>query len=113
MVLSWLITNDPIQIVQRNLLVSELTFLVLLLNLVVLFFYTKYARRMQQEVAKQVEAAQAQTSELIYQRKLSVMPAFNVFPTAKGGKHALELQNVGNGVAIHVFGIRGRTKQNS
>jgi hypothetical protein len=57
---------------------------------------------MQQEIARQVEAAHKQTEELIYQRNLSVMPAFNVWTEGKAGKPALALCNIGNGVAINV-----------
>jgi hypothetical protein len=102
MLWSWLVPIDAAQIVRRNLLVSELTLLVLFLTLIALGAYTYYTRRMQQAVAKQAEAANEQTRELIRQRRLSTKPAFIVSVELHETKKALALHNIGNGAAVNV-----------
>jgi hypothetical protein len=85
-----------------QIVLTHLNLLILFLTLVVLIFYTIYTRRMQQAVVEQTKVANRQIQHLIYQRKLSVMPAFHVCPIGKAGRRALDLHNIGNGVAINV-----------
>jgi hypothetical protein len=84
---------------QLTPLLNGLTFLVLLVTLIVLIRYTRYTYQMKEQAKKQVEAANKQTEELIYQRRLEGMPAFNGWLVGKAGKLALQLHNIGNGVA--------------
>jgi hypothetical protein len=79
--------------------VSQST-LILTLTLVAILWYTWETRRMQGALAKQ-------TGELVYQRRLSILPKLsvgfgrqNLFPQGIGD--FLQLTNIGNGTAVNI-----------
>lgn len=85
-----------------QVIIGCINLLVLTATLVVLIFYTKYTYKMQKAVERQAEIANAQTEELIRQRKLSNLPAFITQPHQDRSSNRIDLLNIGKGVALNV-----------
>ncbi len=83
----YIITSSPV-----------ITAIAALASAVLLYFYTKYTRKMQESVAKQVEVQVRQTKELVHQRRLGIMPYLTI--EILNGK--LLLTNIGNSLALNV-----------
>ncbi|GEM_PF-6848354 len=97
-----LVQIDPNEIARRTLHVNEGTLGVLILTLIVLGAYTLFTFWLYRKVAEQVEAANAQTRELINQRRLSVLPAFIVYLKEGMEYNRPKIVNVGRGVALNI-----------
>lgn len=103
--LSFLAQIDSGQLAQQSLVLQERTFWVSLATLICLGIYTCFTLGLWR-------AARKQLTELIYQRKRDVLPAFNVSSETRSGKDGLRLHNIGNGAALNVSIANLHSKSN-
>jgi|SRR5215216_1291231 len=77
------------------MVIGILNLIVLTFTLAAVVWYAIITRRMQQAVADQVR-------ELVHQRQLSILPAFVASIQRRDNADYLELNNIGNGIAINI-----------
>lgn len=85
-----------------QVMIGCINLLVLIATLGALIFYTRYTYKMQKAVERQAEIANAQTEELVRQRKLSNLPAFVATVHEDRSSNRIDLLNIGKGVALNV-----------
>lgn len=89
-------------VVLWQVVIAVINLLVLIATLIVLIFYTTYTYRMQKAVESQSAIANAQTDELIRQRKLANLPAFVAELHQDRSSNRLDVRNIGKGVALNI-----------
>jgi hypothetical protein len=77
------------------MVISILNLIVLTFTLAAVVWYAVITRRMQQAVADQVR-------EFVHQRQLDILPAFVASIQTRDSADYLELNNIGNGIAINI-----------